>query len=735
MNKVISINIGGSIFQVEEDAFEKLSNYLNSLKKYFSNKPEGSEIITDIENRIAELLQQKLTAFKSAITMEDVSEIIQSMGSPSDFEAHEKEASEPEPATSKESSAKTSSSDESRSRIYRDPDGRIIGGVCSGLGYYFKIDPLWIRLAFILFLFLKGSPIFIYLILWIIIPEARSTAEKLNMKKEQINIDTIQKSVETEFNKVRDAVQNPNFQNRFTGMVRKLADLLKVLVMGVARLAGGILGSIFMFMAVVFFIGSVFALSGFVFIHNLNLFHNSFFTFFETPGDQWMAQIAAFFIMLSLGFLFVQLSRIFFQRKNSPTGNRALTITTISLLFIALFAGITAGMKTASYFSNAQSVSSSLPIDTTRRHYYIRSIPENTDFSSDDFRTDTLRFREIHLNIAYTDGAPQFTEYRKAYGESTEKARANSGAIIANAWVHDSIIELPSSFYLAKDAPYRHQELYYLLRLPAGSTITFDPLLDNDVRFEENGKYHHDEPENGGTYKFTTDGIRCENCHNSPVGNTINTAGYPYDYTGDAREANDIDVSSALKVRIVKGSTFMIKAKGIHARRDLIVSHNGDKVEIRQRNHWDLLWHENNRAEVIIVTPHVETIHLSGAVNAEVTGFEQDHLRFSCSGASYAKADISIQQLKAEVSGASEIQMNGYAREAEFDISGAAKIHAFGLSIENLAIQTSGAGKAEVSVSNTMDADASGASYIYFKGNPGKMNQHSEGMGKIQPVN
>ena len=735
MNKVISINIGGSIFQVEEDAFEKLSSYLSTLKKYFSNKAEGSEIITDIENRIAELLQQKLSTFKSAITLDDVDEIIQSMGSPSDFEAQEKEAEEAEPAKSKESASKSSTADEPRSRIYRDPDGRIIGGVCSGLGYYFKIDPLWIRLAFILFLFLKGSPILIYLILWIIIPEARNTAEKLSMKKERINIDTIQKSVETEFNKVKDAVQNPNLQNRFTQIVRQLADLLKVLVIGVARLAGGIIGSIFMVLSVLFFIASAFALSGYFFIHNLNIFNTSFFTFFETPGDQWMARIALFLVFLSLGFLFVQLSRVLFQRKTSPSGNRALTITTVALLFIALFAGITAGMKTASYFSNAQSVASTLPIDTARRHFYIRSIHENPDYSTEDLRTDTLRFREIHLNIAYTDGSAQLTEYRKAYGENTEKARANSGAIIANAWVHDSIIELPESFYLAKDAPYRHQELYYLLRLPAGSTITLDPMLDNDLRFEENGKYHNDEPENGGTYKFTADGIRCENCHNSPMGSSVNTAGFPYDYTSETRESNEIEVSSALKVRIVKGSTFIVKAKGLHSKRDLMVSYDDGKVSIRQRNHWDLLWHDNNRAEVIIITPQLERLDISGAVDADVTGFDQDRLEMHCSGASNADADVNIRQLSLEVSGASEARLRGYAREADMEITGAAKIHGFELLTEQLTVRASGAGKAEVNVSQTLDAEANGASYIYFKGSPGKMNQHSEGIGKIQPVN
>src|SRR5690554_4717787 len=190
MNKTISINIGGQFFHIEEDAFTQLDHYINAIK--LSIAEEGrDEIIDDIENRIAELFQQRITQPNGVIRKAEVEEIISIMGQPEDYIIDDN-ANTNAYSTSNE----TNSQDNKRVRkLYRDPDSKILGGVCSGIGHYFNIDPVWMRILFIVLVFFYGVSILIYPILWIIIPKAVSPSQILEMKGIPVNINNIEKEV------------------------------------------------------------------------------------------------------------------------------------------------------------------------------------------------------------------------------------------------------------------------------------------------------------------------------------------------------------------------------------------------------------------------------------------------------------------------------------------------------------------------------------------------------------
>jgi len=153
MKKTLSINVSGIIFHIEEDGYETLRKYLDSINRYFSSFEDSSEIIADIENRIAEIFLSKLNEGKQVITAEDVSQLIVIMGNVNDFKAaedpdsHRDEFAGEQPK--KEPKAKSASSSESK-RLVRDKSRKILGGVCSGLAHYFSIDPVWVRLIFVL---------------------------------------------------------------------------------------------------------------------------------------------------------------------------------------------------------------------------------------------------------------------------------------------------------------------------------------------------------------------------------------------------------------------------------------------------------------------------------------------------------------------------------------------------------------------------------------------------------
>lgn len=198
MKKTIQINLGGLPFIIDEDAFEKLQKYLQKIKGYFDASTSREEIISDIESRIAEMFSTSIKSGTQIITTHDIDEVIKVMGKPEDFaEEAEMDRQEQEQGYSEEDSR--SSRKRANRRIYRDLEGKKLGGVCSGFAYYLGIDPLWIRIIFVATTFIWGTSLFIYVLLWAIIPAAKTSAEKLEMKGEPVNIDNIGKQVEEEW--------------------------------------------------------------------------------------------------------------------------------------------------------------------------------------------------------------------------------------------------------------------------------------------------------------------------------------------------------------------------------------------------------------------------------------------------------------------------------------------------------------------------------------------------------
>ncbi|MBN2863930.1 MAG: PspC domain-containing protein, partial [Bacteroidales bacterium] len=191
MKITVSINLGGYSFNIDEDAYSELKRYLKNLELHFAAEESSSEILSDIEARMAELFRAKLTAYKQVINIEDVLSVISILGNPEDFSDNEG------------TSAHEKFSTPGYHRMYRDPDHRIIGGVCSGMGAYWRIDPWIMRIIFIIISIMGGMGILIYLILYIVLPEAKSTAQKIEMKGEPVTIHNIRDSVKKEFDTVR----------------------------------------------------------------------------------------------------------------------------------------------------------------------------------------------------------------------------------------------------------------------------------------------------------------------------------------------------------------------------------------------------------------------------------------------------------------------------------------------------------------------------------------------------
>jgi phage shock protein PspC (stress-responsive transcriptional regulator) len=191
MKITVSINIGGIAFHIDEDAYSELKLYLRSLERHFAKEESSSEIMADIESRIAELLKARISDYKQVVNLEDIREVINILGTPEDI--------------SEDSNGGTFEkvSKPKYNRMYRDPDNRIIAGVCSGMAAYWNTDPWVVRVVFILLALPGGLGILIYVVLWIVLPEARTTAQKIEMKGDPVNIHNIKDSVKQEFENVK----------------------------------------------------------------------------------------------------------------------------------------------------------------------------------------------------------------------------------------------------------------------------------------------------------------------------------------------------------------------------------------------------------------------------------------------------------------------------------------------------------------------------------------------------
>lgn len=190
----MTINLGGMVYHIDEDAYDKLKIYLDKVKNELRSVDGGEEIYQDIETRIAELFSERLSSNKQVITLNEVEDVIRIMGNPEDISGK---------TTEREYSSKS----RSYRRMFRDPDNRIIGGVCSGLAAYWRIDPTIVRLIFVILAIFGMAGVLIYLILWIVLPEANTVAQKLEMRGEAVNLSNIVDFFRQEFENVKRSFQ------------------------------------------------------------------------------------------------------------------------------------------------------------------------------------------------------------------------------------------------------------------------------------------------------------------------------------------------------------------------------------------------------------------------------------------------------------------------------------------------------------------------------------------------
>jgi phage shock protein PspC (stress-responsive transcriptional regulator) len=520
MKKTFTINISGTVFHIEEDAYEVLQKYLVNLKNHFGSSEEGKEILTDIEARIAEIFIEKSTNVQKVVTIEMVNGAIEIMGTPEDFEAEESEEGTSETETEE---AKR------RRRLYRDPDHRVIGGVCGGLGAYFNMDPVILRIIFVALLFITGGAAFLaYIILWIAVPKAKNTAQRLEMRGQEATVKNIEKSIKEEVTEMKESFKKMKDSDTYAKGKRtmdaagdvaysglKVILRIAVIVIGVLLIISGFLGLLGFISSMV--IGHSFV-QGWPMIWSPEIEVPGFLNHFVSPGTVTFGMIAVgilvgipFLAMLFIG------TKLVFRYK---TNNTAIGLTMVGVWLIALVSLMVVSVSQLGNYKSQSSFTETKTISCDSCQTLTLKLGEDkyADYAKMDFEIDNVKVavvdgEEVMLGHARLDieksGNDEFVILVKkaSRGKSRELAKENSENIIYRYDLKDSTVVFDPYFILGKGEKYRAQKVDITIKVPEGKAVYLSDDLVKIIHDIENVSNTWDGDMVGKTWIMKPEGL------------------------------------------------------------------------------------------------------------------------------------------------------------------------------------------------------------------------------------
>ena len=517
MNKTVNINLAGIFFHIDEDAYGKLQRYLAAIKSSFEGMQGEDEIIADIEARIAELFSEKIKDERQVIGNKELDEVISVMGQPEDYRVDDDVFEDNTQGSQKQAfQAKRIS----QRRFFRDVDNAYLGGVSSGMAHYMGIDPLWVRIGWVALIaltwFTLGGTALIYLALWVFVPEAQSTADKLAMRGKAVNIDNITEKVKEGFGNVADTVKNVDYdkygtqvksgaQSFFGTLGKIILFFLKVL----AKIAGVLLiiigATVVISLLITLITGGMVDLfsSG---LTDMPWFHNG------TGLPAWFALLLVFFAVgIPFFFMFyLGLKILSSNLKSMPMSAK------LSLLGVWLVASITLAVfttHTALKYSDTDTAKiterTTLPItksDTLRiemRDSELYDIPFGR--SSGYIKTSKIDGnrldieKDVRLIIRSTKNDSAYMQIEKRADDFTyDDAKNLASAIQFETDLEGDDTLLIDSYFTSPSqndhGQWNDREVRVIVYLPIGSTLIAD---ENTYSYHRNGSSYRDILDNG----------------------------------------------------------------------------------------------------------------------------------------------------------------------------------------------------------------------------------------------
>lgn len=582
MKKVININFQGRVIPIEETAYEILKQYVDSLRRYFSNEEGRDEIVNDIESRIAELFGETLKKGSTCITDADVTAIIASIGRPEDFDGEEEKVKERvyEQSNSRYTYTRgdrlfrnendkviagvcggiasyfgvdplivrilfivfslgfgfgflvylvlwvalpsTSSAviGSARKRLLRDPDDKIIGGVCRGLSYYFGVN-VWIPRALFLIPFFtfvtrwdhwgsvhypnfislsfNSASAIIYIILWLVLPEAKSASDRMEMKGEKVDLNSIWNNAIAETKGMGDRVKKFSQEavDLATETGKKFGTQGKQFsteVSQTAKRGGRGLGSIIALLVkifVYFIVGAVlFAVVAALFFFGVAMI--GLLPLKEYVLDNGWQTVFAWGTLLCVWIPVIAIVTWLIRRLTKTTGSSTILKAAFWSLWliglacvIGLLVSITQDFRYSSSADEqnvrlANAATNKIELHAARIGTYYRRFGWLTLEPFADLDEDTAYVNNLHVRIIKAEGDSFYVKLLKM-SDGPNRARANelSNSFVYNVGQNDSILTLSKGIPISSSNKFRNQRVYVTVAVPVGKRIEVDGSVAN----------------------------------------------------------------------------------------------------------------------------------------------------------------------------------------------------------------------------------------------------------------
>ncbi|AOW21835.1 PspC domain-containing protein [Urechidicola croceus] len=505
MNKTININLGGLFFHIDENAFQKLKRYLEAIRKSLSDDPQGrDEIIKDIESRISELLSDKIVDERQVVSEADIDDVITIMGQPEDYSVDEELFTEDTYSQNKRKSSK---------KLFRDGDDKFLGGVASGTAHYVNIDVFWSRIIWFISAFAtSGASILVYILMWILLPEAKSTSEKLEMKGEAVNIDNIEKKIREEINSVTERVKdgtnnitekisNADYQ-KYTGKAKSgfqdfLDTLGKILIVAL-KIFAKFVGAIIIFASVIALISLIVSAFTIGTIGTLGLGDGAvnFPTeIFNSYLPNWLIILFGFFA-LAIPCILIFILGLKILSNNTKSFNKVTSLTLLAIWIISIAGIIFSIADFASRYKYKGMSTTKSDIELITNDTLNIAMIGNEDYhDSKYYRNSDIRVvydndikklysNDVDLDIRKSDTENTYLRIRKeARGGNYQSANENAEKLEYQFNLSGSDLKLDNYFLNEFSRSFFDQEIDVILYVPEGQII----YLDKSTRRNLNG--------------------------------------------------------------------------------------------------------------------------------------------------------------------------------------------------------------------------------------------------------
>lgn len=709
MNRIISIQLGRQVFQIEEDAFDRLQEYLNSLRRGMAQNPDADEIIQDIELRMAELFRHRMSDKRQHLDLDDVQAVLEVMGAPADIGA-DAEKSVPTPGPR---------------RLFRHPDDKLIAGVCGGLGAYFNTDPLWFRLAFAAGLIFYGSGVMLYLILVFIIPVAKTPAERLQMHGEDVNLRNLERRLKEEGAMMGENVRKTFQDTEARNLLNRFFALMGRIAMVALKVLSGIIAFSLLFLGVALIGGLMFgepqlAADGFH-IKGADTLGRFF-------SEAWEFDSFRILLPLALGLPAIIAGIRLLVRLTGQTLNRWVSIGFLSITVISWMGLLGIGAHTAQQFMSKGEtrqqldlvVSDTLDITSNyngRNQYSGFRYVSNEDTSADGFRLHNVRL-DVRMS---PDSQFHIWVYRSARGANRMDAESNAAAIPVAFQLNGNQLTVDNNLVIPSGQRIRGQRVLLVLQVPQGRVLRFNRNTEGILAGLLNAEGRNGSSYAGRLARMGSNGLECIHCDE------------PLAFQGTERitpgEFDVVELRNAVQAEIVTGAGWAVRAEEPLEAQGIQMELQGRTLILKRESDWG----RDGQGAVRIELPEIKRLVVSGASYARLQDVKADRLEVKGSGASRIVGTVKAYQLQVELSGATQGQLDGTVNELKAELSGASGLEAGNLPAYESSIECSGASHATIHNQGKADVKASGASGVKVKGS-GSLNTEKTGSSTVDRI-